>query len=120
MGKICDPAGPFVEIIDKVKPSAGKPIIETHFPNAFTQTTLEKELEKLPCRNLIITGYMTQMCVNSTTRAAAEAGYHCTIAAGLTATRDLPAALAKSVNLASLADRFAVVVEPAEQIPDFA
>jgi len=62
--------------------------------------------------------------VNSTTRAAAEAGYHGTVVAELTATRDLPdgrggaipAAIVQAANLAALRDRFAVV-ETAAEIP---
>jgi nicotinamidase-related amidase len=124
-GKICDPHGPFVEIIDKVRPVEGEPVVEKHFPNSFTQTTLEAELGKLGRQNLIIAGYMAHMCVNSTARAATEAGYYCTIIAELTATRDLPdgrggvipAATVQAANLAALRDRFAAVVETAAEIP---
>lgn len=123
-GKICDPQGPFVEIIDKVKPVAGEPVVEKHFPSSFTQTTLDAELTKIGRKDLIIAGYMTHMCVNSTTRDATEAGYRCTLVAELTTTRDLPdgqggvidARTVKAVNLASLADRFAIVVESSDDL----
>jgi nicotinamidase-related amidase len=124
-GKICDPNGPFVAIIDQVKPLPGEPVVEKRFPSSFTGTTLEAELTKLGRKDLIITGYMAHMCVNSTTRAAAEAGYRCTVVAELTATRDLPdqrggvipAAAVKAANLAALADRFAIVVPTAAGLP---
>lgn len=123
-GPICDPQGSFVEIIDKVKPVAGEAVVEKRFPSSFTQTTLDAELTKIGRKDLIVTGYMTHMCVNSTTRDAAEAGYRCTLVAELTTTRDLPdgrggiidAATVKAVNLASLGDRFALVVERAEDL----
>jgi nicotinamidase-related amidase len=123
-GKICNPEGPFVEIIDRVRPVGGEPVIEKHFPSSFTQTTLEGELNRIGRKDLVIAGYMTHMCVNSTVRAATEAGYRCTVAADLTATRDLPdgkggvipAEAVKAVNLASLADRFAIVVEKGEDL----
>jgi nicotinamidase-related amidase len=121
---ICDPQGPFIEIIDKVKPLPGEPVVEKRLPSSFTQTTLEAELTRIGRRDLIITGYMTHMCLNSTTRAATEAGYQCTVVAELTATRDLPdgkggvipAATVKAVHLAGLADRFAVVVEKGDEL----
>jgi nicotinamidase-related amidase len=124
-GRICAPGGPFVEVIDAVKPRAGEIVVEKRFPSSFTATTLEAELVRLGRKNLVLTGYMTHMCVNSTTRAAAEAGYHCTVVAELTATRDLPdgrggvipAATVQAANLAALRDRFAVVVETAAEIP---
>jgi nicotinamidase-related amidase len=69
-------------------------------------------------------GYMTHMCLNSTTRAATEAGYRCTVVSELTSTRDLPdgkggvipAATIKAVHLAALADRFAIVVERGDDL----
>lgn len=123
-GRIFDPQRRFVEIIDEVRPVAGEPVVEKRLPSSFTQTTLEEELMRIGRKDLIITGYMTHMCVNSTTRDAAEAGYRCTIVAELTTTRDLPdgkggvigAETVKAVNLASLADRFAIVVEEGKDL----
>lgn len=123
-GKICDPQGPFIEIIDKVKPIPGEPIVEKRLPSAFTQTSLDAELARTRHKDLIIVGYMTHMCLNSTTRAATEAGYRCTVVSELTATRDLPdgkggvipAATVKAAHLAALADRFAIVVEEGDDL----
>ena len=116
--------GPFFEIIDKVKPADGETVIRKSLPSSFKGTTLEEELKKIGKKDLIVTGYMTHMCVNSTTRDAAETGYRCTLAADLTATRDLPdgkggvipASAVKAVHLAGLADRFAIIVETANEI----
>jgi nicotinamidase-related amidase len=93
-------------------------------PSSFTGTTLETELGKTGRRKLIIVGFMTHMCVNSTTRDAAESGYHCTVVASACASRDLPdghggiipAATVHAANLAALRDRFAVVVDRADQL----
>lgn len=123
-GAIMASDGPFADIIDAVKPLAGEVVIEKRFPSSFTGTILQTELETLGRKDLIITGYMMHMCVNSTTRDATEKGYHCTLVSELTATRDLPdgyggvipAATIKAVNLASLADRFAVVITSADEI----
>jgi nicotinamidase-related amidase len=123
-GKIMNPETPFVEIIDKVKPVVGELIITKTLPSSFKGTTLQEELEKIGKKDLIITGYMTHMCLNSTVRDAAELGYRCAVISELTATRDLPdgqegiipAAVVKSANLAALADRFAIVVENSEQV----
>ena len=123
-GAIMASDGPFADIIDAVKPLAGEVVIEKQWPSSFTGTTLQSELEKLGLKDLIITGYMTHMCVNSTTRDATEKGYRCTLVSELTATRDLPdvnggvipAATVKVVSLASLADRFAVVIASANEI----
>ena len=124
-GRIFAPGGPYVEVINAINPRPGEIVVEKRFPDSFTGTSLKHDLEQLGRKNLMITGYMTHMCVNSTTRTAAESGYHCTVVAQLTATRDLPdgrggilpAATVHAVSLAALRDRFAVIVETAEEVP---
>lgn len=64
-------------------------IIEKHFPNSFFQTDLKQLLDHLNVGKLMITGMMTHMCVDATTRAAKELGYETTVVADATATREL-------------------------------
>ncbi|WP_089605461.1 cysteine hydrolase family protein [Acinetobacter piscicola] len=64
-------------------------VIEKHYPNSFFQTTLKAELERLGIEKLVVSGMMTHMCVDATSRAAAELGYQPTIIAEATATRQL-------------------------------
>lgn len=123
-GKIMAPETRFSEIIDKVKPIEGELIIKKQLPSSFKGTELETKLNEIGKKDLIITGYMTHMCLNSTTRDAAELGFRCSVIAELTATRDLPginegcipAEIIKSANLAALADRFATVLEKSADI----
>jgi nicotinamidase-related amidase len=76
--------------------------------------------------NLVLAGFMTHMCVNSTARGAFSLGYAPTVVASATATRALPglgdetvsAAAMQSASLAAMADLFAVVVPDAHDIPD--
>ncbi len=64
-------------------------IIEKHFPNSFFQTTLKHALDQLDVDRVVICGMMTHMCVDATSRAAAEYGYAPVVIAEATATRDL-------------------------------
>lgn len=64
-------------------------VIEKHYPNSFFQTTLKAELERLNVDKLVISGMMTHMCVDATSRAAAEFAYQPMIIAEATATRQL-------------------------------
>ncbi|PKW55841.1 cysteine hydrolase family protein [Staphylococcus pseudintermedius] len=64
-------------------------IIEKHFPNSFFQTELQATLDQLEVDTLVITGMMTHMCVDSTTRAAAELSYNPVLIHDATATRNL-------------------------------
>jgi nicotinamidase-related amidase len=113
------------QIAEKVAPIGDEPTIVKTYPNAFTQTDLHERLQALGRENLIFTGFMTHMCVNSTVRAAFDHGYRSTVVANASATRDLPrgdgaivgARELHEASLSSLADLFAVVVPTADDLP---
>jgi nicotinamidase-related amidase len=65
---------------------------QKNFPSAFTGTDIHGKLRKLECKELILAGFMTHICVNSTARSAFELGYRVTVIGGATATIALPAA----------------------------
>jgi nicotinamidase-related amidase len=123
-GALFNPDGPFVEIAAPMAPKTGEPIVTKTLPNAFANTDLEENLSRINRKNLIVIGYMTHMCVSSTVRAALDRGYRTTVVARATATRDLPATDGGEVtaqtlqraSLAALADRFATVVQGAQDI----
>lgn len=64
-------------------------ILEKHYPNAFLQTDLLKVLQALSIRQLVITGMMTHMCIDSTVRASREFGFQSIVIADATATKAL-------------------------------
>lgn len=64
-------------------------IVEKHFPNSFVDTNLKAILEQHQVEQLVITGMMTHVCIDSGTRAAKELGYQPIVIADATATRDL-------------------------------
>src|SRR5262245_10680622 len=83
------PNTPGVEIHAAVTPGKGEPTIRKPFPNSFRETELSQELQKQGIRQLVIAGMMTHMCVDATTRAAADQGYECRIVQDACATRNL-------------------------------
>lgn len=101
-------------------------MVVKNYPNSFVQTDLDERLKAVNASNLVLAGFMTHMCVNSTARGAFNLGYAPTVVAAATATRalpgvggeDVPAAAVHSASLAAIADLFAVVVPGAEDIPD--
>lgn len=118
-----DIAGESGAIADAVAPRGGEPVIVKNYPNSFVHTDLENELKTVGATNLILAGFMTHMCVNSTARGAFNLGFAPTVVAAATATRSLPgvdgpvpAALVQSASLAALKDLFAVVVPGATDI----
>ncbi|CAI3143369.1 Streptothricin hydrolase [Acinetobacter oleivorans] len=64
-------------------------IVIKHYPNSFLETNLDELLKAHQIEQLVITGMMTHMCIDSGTRAAKELGYQPILIADATATRDL-------------------------------
>ena len=77
------------EIHTSVAPLPGEPVIVKHFPNSFRETGLMERLHREAVEQLIIAGAMSHMCIDATTRAAFDLGFHCTVVEDACATRDL-------------------------------
>ena len=77
------------QIHENVKPLENEIIIEKNFPNSFLKTNLENELEKQNIKELVSCGMMSHMCIDSTTRAAFDLGFYCTVAHDACTTKDL-------------------------------
>ena len=125
-GSLYDVEGETGAIVTRVAPRDGEAVVVKQYPNSFVDTDFDEQLKAVGATNLVIAGFMTHMCVNSTARAAFNAGYAPTVVAAATATRSLPgvdggevsAAVLQSASLAALADMFAVVVPKGSGIPD--
>ena len=113
------PAAPLI-------PQTGETVIDKTMANAFAGTGLQRELEQIGRKKLIVIGFMTHNCVSSTVRAAKDLGYAITIVAPATGTRDLPdgrggiisAARLQAACLAGLSDTLAKIVWDADAILD--
>jgi nicotinamidase-related amidase len=124
-GSLYDIRAEIGQIAEQVAPEGDEIVIVKQFPNAFVKTELDDRLKAASSRNLVITGFMTHMCVNSTTRAAFNLGYAATVVASATATRALPgptgvvsSAALQAASLAAIADLFGIVVPDVAAIPD--
>jgi nicotinamidase-related amidase len=83
------PGSPGLAIHDAVTPAAGEPVITKHLPGSFTGTALEAELRRLGVERVIVTGFMTQMCCDTTAREAAHRGFKVTLLSDATAAMDV-------------------------------
>ncbi|MFB1297603.1 cysteine hydrolase family protein [Mycobacterium sp. pW049] len=125
-GSLYDIEGESDAIVDRVAPRNGEAVVVKNYPNSFVQTDLDDILKSVDASHLVLAGFMTHMCVNSTARGAFNLGYAPTVVAAATATRTLPGVGGESVpaqalhtaSLAAVADLFAVVVPNASDIPD--
>lgn len=67
------------DIIDELLPSSNDIIIEKFGYGAFHETSLDKTLHELGITSLVITGTVTQICVEETAREAFHYGYRTTM-----------------------------------------
>ena len=112
-------------IVDRVAPREGEPVVVKKLPNAFVGTDLDDKLKAVGASNLLLAGFMTHMCINSTARGAFSGGYAPSVVAAATATRALPgpdgtvdAASLQAASLAAVSDMFGVVVPDTAAVPD--
>ena len=106
-------------ISDEVAPKNGEAVVTKNYPNAFVATPLEAQLKALGIENIVLAGFMTHMCINSTARGAFNLGFKPTVVASACATRSLTGANGKVIDaqtmhdgaLAAIRDLFAVVLD---------
>ncbi|AZB23425.1 cysteine hydrolase [Chryseobacterium bernardetii] len=77
------------EIHENVKPLPGENVFQKFYPNSFRETGLLDYLKENDVTEVVITGMMTHMCIDATTRAACDFGYKCTVVGDACASRDL-------------------------------
>ena len=112
-----------VRIQQNVRPLETDVVFQKHYPNSFRETPLLKHLRDEGIARLVICGMMTHMCVDATTRAAADYGFECVIVQDACATRQLthrgqsvPAALVHASFLAALDAAYGKVLTAEEII----
>lgn len=76
------------KIHPSLQPADGELVIRKRESDSFFGTTLQQELEKRRVSHLIITGGMTEYCVDTTCRRAASLGYNVTLVGDAHLTRD--------------------------------
>jgi len=104
------------EINERVKPRGDEPVVVKNFPSSFRGTGLQDLLENAGVKQLVVCGAMTQMCVDTTVRAAFDLGFNCHVISDACATRNLEfegrtvsASAVQDAFMASLNGLFAVV-----------
>lgn len=114
-----DPSGPYAAIMPEVAPSKDESIVTKSVPSSFGNTNLEELLTKAGLKHVVLTGFMTHVCVSTTARVANEKGLAVSVVSDATTTRDLPNAMTDETVLAAdihrheltmLADTFAKIV----------
>ena len=83
------PGTPGADFHPNVQPQPEETIVQKNFPNSFRDTPLLDVLREKQINCLIICGMQTNLCIDATTRAAADYGFECVVAADACAARNL-------------------------------
>ena len=75
------PGSPTLAIHPQAAPGPGEPVMTKHLPGSFTGTRLDAFLRERGIERLLVAGFMTQMCVDTTARQAAHLGFAVTVLA---------------------------------------
>jgi nicotinamidase-related amidase len=78
-----------VKIHESITPLDQETVLQKHYPNSFRETDLYDHLTGAAVKNVVICGAMSHMCVDATTRAAADLGFSCVVVHDGCATRNL-------------------------------
>jgi nicotinamidase-related amidase len=116
------PTHPGNEIQPFARPAEGELLIEKQANCAFVGTDLEERLRKNGVTTLVIVGFVTNHCVETTARIAGDLGFTTYVVSDATAAFDratperemIPGDLIHRVALTSIHDEFATVVRSSD------
>lgn len=113
---IFTPGSDGVQIIPAVAPAEGEAVVLKNYPNSFRDTLLKQMLDEKGVKELVVIGAMSHMCIEATSRAAADFGYSVTVVHDACATMNLefegtlvPAAQVHAAAMAALAFGYASI-----------
>ena len=117
------PLTPAWQIHPAIKPRDTELIINKRSSDSFFETPLKRELEKRGIKHLVVTGCMTEYCVDTACRSAVAHGFDVTLASDAHTTIDNPVLKAEQIiaHHNALLDGFdagthSVTVKPTESI----
>ncbi len=82
------PGAPGCELKDIVRPLDGEPVLQKRVHSAFIGTNLEERLRQAEITTVFTAGFMTNHCVETTTRMASDLGFHAHLVSDAAATFD--------------------------------
>jgi nicotinamidase-related amidase len=82
------PGQPGNDFKPEAAPIAGEAVIEKRVNSAFIGTSLEADLRRSGCRDLVVAGLTTNNCVSTTVRMAGNLGFSTWVVSDATATFD--------------------------------
>lgn len=110
-----------IQPIPAVAPQTGDAVVVKNHPNSFRDTALQETLQADGIQDVVVVGAMSDVCIDATSRAAADLGYALTVVHDACATRDkafgdarVPAALVHATIMSALEFGYGKVTTTAE------
>ncbi|WP_122617643.1 cysteine hydrolase family protein [Streptomyces sp. Tu 4128] len=69
------------QVVPELAPRAGEPVVDKTTPDSFLDTGLDALLKDLAVTEVIVTGFATEICVDTTARQALSRGYDLVVVA---------------------------------------
>ncbi len=76
------------QICPEIAPAEGELVIRKNASDSFYETTLQSELEARGIRKIVVVGFRTEYCVDTTCRSATTFGFDVTLASDAHSTND--------------------------------
>jgi len=92
------PGSPALEIHPDARPTSGEPVVQKDLPGSFTGTKLEELLRAQGIERVVLAGFMTQMCVDTTARQAAHLGFRVIVLSDATAAMGVKGPEGKTIS----------------------
>lgn len=96
------PGSPALAIHPEAAAAPGEPVLTKHLPGSFTGTTPEKILREHGVGRVLLAGFMTQMCVDTTARQAAHLGFAVTVLADACAAKEVKGPDGQTISAAQV------------------
>ena len=81
VGHRLEPGSAGFPIREEIAPKSGEVVVHKRYCDAFFETSLQDELEKVGAEHLVMAGCMTQYCIDTSVRRAVSVGYDVTLIA---------------------------------------
>jgi nicotinamidase-related amidase len=101
----------------ELEPKSGEKLIGKRRISSFEGTDLDEYLKSTGRNKLVLTGYMSHVCVSSTARTGSDRGYEIIIAGDAVGDRDIPGAKAAQVVatvLSEIGDSFGTILKSSD------
>lgn len=100
------PGTELAEEFPELQPTGNEAVVKKQHPGSFADTNLDSLLKKTGLNKLLLTGYMSHVCVSTTARQAAQRGYDVLVAEDAIGDRDVPGASAEQLVQVRIAFAF--------------